>query len=203
MAPVKKAPVFKETARYYLKQLAALSLPSVAGRLGLGFQDGALAIEVLGATYRLEPDRLVAPDGSRASFETLVVVSRYLLSAPPAAPADDAWAAYREFPDAAPLVNYFRRNAEEPIANAFAGRVGELQTRLRQIGGRPAGSGLSYDLAFGIRALSHIPIFLLFNDADDEFPAECRLLFERRAAAYLDMESLAILAAMLAAILTA
>jgi hypothetical protein len=36
------------------------------------------------------------------------------------------------------------------------------------------------------------PIFMLFNDADAEFSAQCRVLFERRASAYLDMECLAI-----------
>ena len=62
---------------------------------------------------------------------------------------------------------------------------------------------LPYDLALKIDALPRVPIFLLFNDADEEFGAECRLLFERRAAAYLDMESTAILGVMLSAALTA
>ena len=39
-----------------------------------------------------------------------------------------------------------------------------------------------------------VPILLLFNDADEEFPAQCLLLFEHRAEKYLDMESMAILA---------
>jgi hypothetical protein len=42
--------------------------------------------------------------------------------------------------------------------------------------------------------LPQVPILLLFNDADEEFPAQCLLLFERRAEKYLDMESMAILA---------
>jgi hypothetical protein len=32
---------------------------------------------------------------------------------------------------------------------------------------------------------------LLFNDKDDEFPAQCSVLFERRAQKFLDMECLA------------
>jgi hypothetical protein len=32
---------------------------------------------------------------------------------------------------------------------------------------------------------------LLFNDADEEFPARCTVLFEKRAEHYLDMECLA------------
>jgi hypothetical protein len=46
--------------------------------------------------------------------------------------------------------------------------------------------------------LPRVPLLLLFNDADDEFPAACSVLFERRAAGYLDMECLAMLGMQLA-----
>jgi hypothetical protein len=45
-------------------------------------------------------------------------------------------------------------------------------------------------------------MLLLFNDADNEFPADCRILFEVRVESYLDMESVAILGGMLAHRLT-
>ena len=41
------------------------------------------------------------------------------------------------------------------------------------------------------KALPKIPVLLLFNDADNEFAAQCMVLFERRAENYLDMECLA------------
>jgi hypothetical protein len=34
-------------------------------------------------------------------------------------------------------------------------------------------------------------MLLLFNDKDDEFPAQCSVLFEKRAEKFLDMECLA------------
>jgi hypothetical protein len=34
---------------------------------------------------------------------------------------------------------------------------------------------------------------MLFNDADEEFPATCCVLFESRAETYLDMECIAML----------
>jgi hypothetical protein len=46
-------------------------------------------------------------------------------------------------------------------------------------------------------ALPRVPVLLLFNDADDEFPAHCSLLFEGRAEKYLDAECLAILGMLL------
>ena len=201
---MKKSPVFKETAQYYLRQLERLPLEALASRLGLEeVRDGKGAIRILGRLFHLEPGRFTGPDGLPAPFEALVVVSRYLLGAPQTAPADEAWTAYRDFPDAAPLVSYFRSNAEAPVAKTFAGRIDELAARCARLGGQPLDRGLPYDLALKIDALPRVPIFLLFNDADEEFGAECRLLFERRAAAYLDMESTAILGVMLSAALTA
>jgi hypothetical protein len=41
-------------------------------------------------------------------------------------------------------------------------------------------------------------VLLLFNDADEDFPASCSVLYERRAERYLDMECLAMLGMMLA-----
>jgi hypothetical protein len=38
---------------------------------------------------------------------------------------------------------------------------------------------------------------ILFNDADEEFPAQCMVLFERRAENYLDMECLAMVGMLL------
>jgi hypothetical protein len=40
-------------------------------------------------------------------------------------------------------------------------------------------------------ALPKVPILLLFNDLDSEFPAQSSVLFERRASKYLDVECLA------------
>jgi hypothetical protein len=37
-----------------------------------------------------------------------------------------------------------------------------------------------------------MPLLLVFNDADDDFPASASLLFEKRASTYLDADSQAI-----------
>jgi len=43
---------------------------------------------------------------------------------------------------------------------------------------------------------------MLFNDRDEEFPADCSILFEKHADAYPDMECIAMLGMMLAVWLT-
>ena len=63
------------------------------------------------------------------------------------------------------------------------------QVNRLDIGARASRLGIETAGEKGVRA----PMLLQFNDKDEEFPAECRLLFEERAEAYLDAECLAML----------
>ena len=75
--------------------------------------------------------------------------------------------------------------------------VTQLEMACREIGGHLPESTFSYDLCMQFNALPKIPVLVLFNDTDDEFPAQCAVLFERRAEKYLDMECLAMVGMLL------
>jgi hypothetical protein len=113
-------------------------------------------------------------------------------------PEDGAWASYKDFKDAAPLLDYFRHDVENAISACFSGRVADLSSAALKLGGHYIINDLSFDLKMRLDALPNIPVFLLFNDSDAEFLAEIRVLFERRAERYLDMESLAIVGVLMA-----
>ncbi len=87
---------------------------------------------------------------------------------------------------------------ERPITGVFGGRLSVLEGAARAAGGYPPAEALPYHLAVRFDALPRVPLLLLFNDADEEFPADCRVLFEQRAEHFLDAESLAMLARLLA-----
>jgi hypothetical protein len=48
-----------------------------------------------------------------------------------------------------------------------------------------------------IDVLPKVPLLLLFNDKDEEFPAQCAVLFEKRTEKYLDMECVAMVGMLL------
>ncbi len=56
---------------------------------------------------------------------------------------------------------------------------------------------VAYDLSYRFEALPRLSLLLLFNDADEDFPAKCMVLFEKHAEEYLDLESLAMTGAIL------
>ena len=98
---------------------------------------------------------------------------------------------YKDFKDAAPLIQAFYNTVTHPIAETFSGRLAELEKAGEKIGAYAPGDELSYDFSKRFDALPKVPLLLLFNDKDDEFPAQCSVLFEKRAEKFLDMECLA------------
>lgn len=191
------AAVFKETLRYYLDQvnrMAPSAIRDAESILGVRKTGNGIIIPFFQRQYRVASDGVFDEDGRRPLFSVSVVLCRYLIMCPPHSVDDGAeWASYKDFLDAAPFAGAFDINTEKAIARNFSGRVGDLSRACQNLGGRDFGDGLAYDLAVVIRSLPRVPLYLLFNDADDEFPAQCRILFERRAELFLDMECLAIL----------
>jgi hypothetical protein len=86
---------------------------------------------------------------------------------------------------------------ERPMARDFTGRLGQLEKAAKNLSGRSPDIELSYDIGLCFDVLPKIPSLLLFNDQDDEFPAQCSVLFEKRAAKFLDMECLAMVGMLL------
>ncbi len=191
--------VFEKTYRDYLARVNTIppaALDAAASILGIrrsGSGNGII-IPFFQKQYHLTPEGIFGEDGRTALFSVSVVLCRYVLLCPRQPVQENGeWVSYRDFPDAAPFAGAFNSNTEQAIARHFTGRLATLETASQCLGGRDPGDSLSYDLAAVVPALPRIPLYLLFNDADDEFPAQSRILFERRAEAYLDMECLAIL----------
>jgi hypothetical protein len=189
---VAESKAFERIYQDYLAQLAAVDLRAAAEMLG-GWADGdAVVLPFFGRSYKVSAAGILDPSGSRPSHSVSVLLSKYLLMCPKNTPLDPSWVSYKDFKDAGPFVGGFRNNAEVPLERTFGSNPAELKRRCEALGGVPAAEDFPYEVAVRLPALPKIPILMLFNGADDEFPARCTMLFERRAEKYLDMECLAI-----------
>ncbi|MDY6972857.1 MAG: DUF3786 domain-containing protein [Thermodesulfobacteriota bacterium] len=194
--------VFKKIYQDYLEQISHLDLSAVAKSIGVESRGDSVIVPLFGKPYRIHKRGIASPQEGDTSHSVKVVLCKYLLLHPKRELEDISWVSFKDFRDAAPFVDAFRNNAEMVIARNFAGRVDLLEDSCLRLGGYNPGMELSYNVILQFDALPRLPILLLFNDEDDEFSADCRLLFERQAADYLDMECLAILAWLLADYLT-
>lgn len=195
---MEKAAVFEQTYRNYLSQAASLDFDAIADILGIRVVNGTAEIDLFSRPYYVSGSAITDAEGRRPIHGISVVLCKYLLMCPPAVPPAHQWVAFRDFPDAAPFVGAFANNPENAVAGHFSGRAGQLAAGCQALNGSAVNEGLSYDVAMQVPALPRIPLMVLFNDADADFPAQCSVLFEQRAAAFLDMECLAILGWLLA-----
>ncbi len=193
-----KAAVFEETYIKYLTQVADLDRGVLVDRLGVRIVDNEIEIPFFNQKYRLSEGGITDPSGKQPLLEISVTLCRYLIMAPETEPADKEWVSFRDFKDAGPLTVFFANDVEQAIAGNFTGRPGDLETACKKMGGFMPDIELAYDFSMQFSALPRLSLLLLFNDADDEFPAHCSALFQKNADRYLDAESLAIVGALFA-----
>lgn len=195
---MQKAKIFGEIYRDYIRQVSDLDLAARAETLGMTVSGENACIPVFNRLYRVGPDGVENDEGKRPDHNVSVVLCKYLILCPDTEPKGTEWIAYRGFADAAPFVGGYTDRVEHLLARTFSGNLHGLSTAAARLGGVDPGLGLSYDLIRRFQALPKIPLLLLFNDAEEGFPADCKVLLEQRAEKYLDMECLAILGMMLA-----
>ncbi len=196
-----KSSVFMETYQNYLNQIDKIDMDSRSGQLGGNCEGNHMSISFFGQPYRISGRGINNPSGKQPAIGICVVLSKYVLLCPEIPSLDKEWVSFRDFKDAAPLAGSFVNNTEQAIAQNFSGRLDELAGACEKLGGWNPGLDLSYQLIIKLYPLPKIPVLLLFDDADEEFPAQCKVLFERRAEHYLDPECLAILGMLLSGFL--
>jgi hypothetical protein len=103
------------------------------------------------------------------------------------------WITLGHFPNTASHVKAFQKNAEQKIADTFKNDLPGLKHQCLQLGGAEADSKAKSDYFCAITLLPHVPLYLSFWTADEEFGAECKLLFDSNAEDHLDIEYLAYL----------
>jgi hypothetical protein len=191
------APIFKKTYSDYLELLSKLDLQVVAKYIGCEWTGDDIVIPFFGIYYRISQSGIFDEYGKEPGHHVKVVLCQYVLRHPKCFPSDNTWVSYKDFRDAAPFVYAFHNNVEQKIAGHFIGKTDLLRNVCLRAGGCILNCEWDYHLCMKFNALPMIPILLLFNDAEELFPAQCILLFERKAEKYLDMESLAILGGLL------
>ena len=182
----------ENTYREYLSLLFRSDLVRSSHILGFEYRDGIIGIDFFGKKYRISPDGITGEDGKRPAHSVNVVLCKYIILSPPEPPGGSDWITYREFRDAAPFAGSFRTNTEAAIARFFSGKMALLEDACTKAGGARSPEDLPYQLVMKFTPLAQVPLMLLFNDADEEFPSQCVILFQKRAGAFLDMECLAI-----------
>ena len=196
----KGSEAFEKNYNHYRDQIAGVDLASIQRTLGADDEDGRLRIRLFGRDYRVSKEGIVDSSGNRPDYRVCVLLAKYVLLCPDQPHHDPAWVSFKDFKRASHFtnVNFFASDTQQVLVKAFDGRLDALASAGKKLGGLPDDGNNPYDLVMQFAALPRLSLLLLFNDSDDEFPAQCNVLFQKQAEFYLAPESLAITSALLA-----
>lgn len=190
---VAPAQVFRETYESYLQQIGEVDLAAVAEILGLEIEEDQARVDFFNRSYWIGSRGIHDKNAKIPDFSVCVVLCKYLLMCPHEIPDAHGLAAFKDFKDAAPLVHFFANSVQKEVARKFEGATGALEEACRRLGGEAYAADLAYQIKYRFQGLPRVPVYLLFNDAEEGFAAQCTLLFEKSVASFLDMESVAML----------
>ena len=192
-----KNAVFERTYKDYIAQVVGIDFNSIEQKLGIEVQENSVLVPLFGKPHKVSENGITDPSGNQPSLDICVICCKYLLLCPDVYPTEKEWVSFRDLKNSGPLTTYFANDVERSIAAYFAGRLGDMKEASKTLEGYPPDIEVTYDLSMQFDALPRVPVMLLFNDADDEFPAKSSVLFERRAEKYLDAECLAMVGRLL------
>lgn len=129
-------------------------------------------------------------DGSASGAREALILLHYLVQAD-GSRVRGQWVAYRDLPGARYHEPAFAAEVERPLSLGLAGRLEALRGWASATA-RPV--DLPGDVAAVWDVLPRVPLLLVFNEADEEFPASARVFFDATAPSYLPTEDLSVLA---------
>lgn len=193
------ADIFEQHYREYCERLTKVDFGHATEILGLVREGDRVGIPFLNDTYWVSSRGITDAAGDQPAYGICVILAKYLLLCPSRIHIESQWVAFKEFRKVSHFtnVNFFASDTERALVKRFTGRLDELHRACRALGGFQAGMEMPYDLCMTFTALPRVALLLLFNDADEEFPAKGTVLFQQQAEHYLDPESLAMTSAAL------
>ncbi len=151
-----------------------------------------IRLRMLGRTYELRKDGLFVSDKYCPDPWTKIIIYDYVRRKG-SSPLTGDWITLGHFPHTASHVKAFQSNAEKKIADTFGNDLDGLKKRGTNIGGIEGEGKTKADYFCTFNLLPLVPLYLAFYSADEEFDAECKILFDANAENHLDIEYLAIL----------
>ncbi len=150
----------------------------------------AIRLTMINKTYELFKEGLSENNVCSRDTWARIIICDYIRRQSSRPPTGE-WIGLGHFPHTASLVKAFQSNAERKMAVIFNNNELRLRRRCEELGGAAASNKLKADYSFRFDLLPNVPLFLSFWSADEEFDADCKILFDSGAEAHIDIEYLA------------
>ncbi|MFO7606808.1 MAG: DUF3786 domain-containing protein [Desulfurivibrionaceae bacterium] len=173
------------------EKITKADFSSLAPRIGAVYREPALFFNYLGQAVELRKEGLLLNGNEPEDPRDQILLYNYAYSGGGRRPGGE-WIGMESMPNSISKVRTLATYSEGPIAKIFGKREpAEVVAGAEQAGGRPFG-GSSASLALEFAVLPMIPQRVLFwaAEPEDGFPEKAKVLYDRHALDYLDIESL-------------
>jgi hypothetical protein len=187
--------VYEQVLASLQPRIQALDFRKAASLFGATLIDPEhLGITFLNEHYVVTKEKILDASGAKPRPWISILIYNHLCMPDPPTPSGE-WITFGSVPASHAKDKAWAGHVEEVIASHFAGNIEGLTNACVRFGGSPAAIPGNHDVAFEFRFFPHYPVLLLFDDAvsDENFPAQCKLLLDRTAPRYLDIESIVVL----------
>jgi hypothetical protein len=188
-----RTPSLQNREQYYHGQMAALAnadLTAQAPALGLTVNaEGQVPVLFFGRDYLISNTAIVALDGAPAPLDHQSVMAHYLMSRGRGTLSGEFLPIGR-LTGVASTTASPSDNLLAPLTANFSDRYDLFAQAARQVGGRAEGRSPSGGESWLFPALPLFPVRVVFFEADDEFPAEIKVLFDASITTFVSYECL-------------
>jgi len=172
-------------------KIAALDFAVLAARIGADCRDQTMVFTYLGQKVELAREGILLAGVEPEDPRDQILLYNYAHSGGGRLRGGN-WIGMESMPNSLAEVGTLATYCEKPISSAFSGRpVSEVVAKAAQAGGQTF-VGSSASLALQFQVLPMIPQQILFweEEPEDGFEAKAKVLYDRYALDFLDIESL-------------
>jgi hypothetical protein len=187
---------YEQVSQELEKEAVAVDFKETAEVIGGIYEalhgEETIILKMISTVYELRKEGLFRDNAYYTDLWAKIIIYDYVRRKG-RSPLTGRWLPLGLFPHSASLVRAFQSSAEKKIAASFKRDLTGLKQRCALLEGCETESTVKADFSSCFHLLPHVPLYLSFWNADEEFDAECKLLFDSNAEDHIAIEYLAYL----------
>jgi hypothetical protein len=177
----------EDLIRSLREKIMNIDLRDIPQDLGGRIHDGSLIMPCLGREFEIAPDGEISSRGHITPWIKILLL--HYISTHGKANLSGRWVSYSELRSGMVKASSFLRECEDPLKELFDADSGKTSAALEKLGAeRSAEFPTPY--AWKLFLLPKMPVIVLYWPAEDEFASTVKILFDRTADRFLDVESI-------------
>ncbi len=178
----------EELVKRLQKEVRQLDLRRISRDIGAEMEGDSLKIKCLGTEYIVSPEGEITSKGYINSWIKALLL--HYIRTWGKGRVVNRWVSFSELKSGMIKASSFSRDCEEPLRRLFDTHLSSIDPLLARLGAERIGHEAT-EYAWKLYALPKIPVLILYWKAEDETGSSAlRVLFDRSADRFLDVESL-------------